>query len=316
MYSSKIFFISVLFTIISFEAVSQGFSEPSVTLKGGINPERPLKDSVGTFGSDLLQLNTSIPLLTRYEVNKKPGFFTIRISPSLSRRNYEFSEWNSNHTLYHTRLGLNAIYHSGKNSFLSMFNMLWLGDNQLISQSAPLVSGGLVYSRKTSETFRYFVGASYSFSFGGGIPLPVLGLQTGSVNGHTFQLILPFSLAFASPRGKLLGYRIQLRPDGGLGYFDNSGGEIAGSNDLLLRVRGLKLGGNVKYHLTRQLSFAVDLDVLFRRELSLVNLEERQLSADPLWSRSIENGLMFGLILSYRFGRDVDSGFNDFLNSF
>jgi hypothetical protein len=174
-----------------------------------------------------------------------------------------------------------------------------LEDEKTIDHPFLRLSGFGLYKRSVNTSFYYLLGGAYTFTFGRGIPFPVIGAGWRFTNGASLTTILPLNVNYRFGK-KTEQYSVFIRPNGGLSKFYNSGIYPAAPETIIFRKREFALGVNKKFRLTDKLSIQGEAGVLFGRRLYFSRDFTRESSA-TIFKSHVNNGPYFSLGLKYKF---------------
>ena len=115
-----------------------------------------------------------------------------------------------------TTLGLRGIYFNGnKNIWLLNLSPFLAEDRNSYKNGQWRMFGDFVFSRAVSERLSYRLGLSYTYRFGGGRFLPVLGMRIGNYNKGFLMIQIPKNISYTHKIAKKGYLGIYMRPYGG-----------------------------------------------------------------------------------------------------
>ncbi len=230
----------------------------------------------------------------------------FNISAGFNRTKPEFDGWGDEHTFYRSNISFSGIIVDGRNTFLPLASLTFLGDDEIFSERAPIGAGGLIYQKRTSENFSYTVGGVFTYVFGGGTVVPILGLQIGNRRTNSFRLMLPVSMIYSSATNKKFFYEIALKPQGGISHFSNEQDFSDQPEELVFRSRAIKLAVVPNYRVGKNMTLRLELAALGLRRISL-NDDTSSVRDDSFWERDVDGTLSLNLQIRYRIRRKSDS---------
>ncbi len=261
--ATSIFIISTFTT-----SIAQDFA-PSISMSGGLYPKRDLTDTIGSYSHQRATIGFSVPLFKKVKLTDEGlrfGLLSFMANSTIDNTNISFL--TENRLLIATNASLNGIYKSGKKS-------MWIGrlsasafeDETTIKHPSLRWSGFALYRRSPSESFFYLLGGAYTFSFGRGLALPVLGAGWKFTNRSSFTVILPLNMnyRFGKPGRQ---YSIFLRPNGGLSNFANNNLYASAPDQMIFRRREINLGIHKKFRLSSQCSLFIESGIMGGRKIS------------------------------------------------
>ncbi len=178
----------------------------------------------------------------------------------------------TNHTLINAAIGLNwtQIYHT-KNIFSFRANALAAEDNKTIPFLQPRWNGNLFYSRLTSHHYSYTLGIAYTYLYGRGIILPVIGASIKTGEKSRVTVLLPFNIQYLHKLNSKISYKIFIKTQGSVNRFENEDSIHAFNPVLLLKQREGQLGFTFLHHPTSAFAYNISTGITFHRTMALSN---------------------------------------------
>jgi len=244
-------------------------------------PAANFSDTTGNSASSSLSMGFSVPIAGKVlsQEGDFPSFYMVLINGELEMESLELGPFDGQRYFFRPWLGTSVVYNTGKKStILGNISFRWMED-EYSSASLKIRPAGLVLLRlQQNEQFSYLIGATYTYNFGAGLPVPILGFQKIYNERSSLSMTLPLSLVYRSAFiGKDFKYSLFMRVDGNIARFGNNDvfAELEDDN-LLLRQRAIKLGasGTFSFHVFkltpeigvvggRQISFSEEGGSLF-----------------------------------------------------
>ena len=303
-----------LLTILSLVPLHAQDMSPSITVSGGFYPSQNLTDTTGSYSHQRAALGVTIPLLKKVKLNNDGlRFGLLSFSANTAIDNTDISFINGSRTLLMASASLTGIYKSGKKS-------TWLGkltgssfeDETTVRHPTVRLSGFALYKRAVRESFYYLLGGAYTFSFGRGLALPVIGAGWSFTNRSSFSFVLPLSLNYRF--GKTGSqYMLFLRPSGGISGFYNNGLYPSASEKIIFRKREFTLGMHKKFKLSDHWSFFTEAGLLTARRISF-NKDLTRNDDSVIFESKVHPGAYLSAGLKFKFnGKDIpDSDNNEY----
>lgn len=273
---------------------------PTVTIGGSLYPSRNLKDTTGTYGHQRAHMAFSIPLLTKAQVTDNGlKFFLLSFSANANIDNMQLSILPASRTFLAFNSSINGIYRASRKSlWLSKAIGSYFEDQITINKPILRMSGFAMYRRSVSKGFFYLTGGVYSFSYGKGLPLPLLGAGWRFANQASLTVILPISISYRF--GKLGSqFTIFVRPDGGVSNFDNNL-FIAAPENIFFRRREFALGVKKKITLSKQWSLLAESGILAARKIYFSDTF-RNADSSTIFESKVQPSLYLSLAIRYKF---------------
>jgi len=176
-------------------------------------------------------LGLAIPFLTRNFYKDSSARFKSNItllatlSSQKSVSTFSFMDPIEN---VRTSVGLRGIYFNGdKNIWLLNLSPFFAEDRNTINNARLRMFGDFIFSRVVNEKFSYRLGLSYTYRFGGGRFLPVLGMRIGNYNKGFLMIQIPKNISYTHKISKNGYLGIYMRPYGGTYRFKIQNGDDA-----------------------------------------------------------------------------------------
>ena len=270
----KILLLFVVFVPVKTIAQDNKFFSPHLSISADYIPEQKLEDYNEKYSSARANATFSYPLLSRrFSLTNDLTYRTMVILAN-AHAGYglpQFTFIDTQHQLLNGNAGLSFIYNSGgKNTIVANATAGVAEDLQTI-KSFQLRFGGLVILKhKFSGDFSGLAGIHYSFMYGRGIPLPVLGAIIRAGNKAKFKIILPVSISYMRKLNEFDMLTIFVSPEGGQNNICNCGDTIfSGQPDVIrFRNRAFKGGANVKIGINDRFHVTPEIGYLFKRSIS------------------------------------------------
>ena len=264
-------------------------------------PAANFSDTTGNYASNSLSVGFSVPIAGKV-LSKEgdfPSFYVVLINGELEVESLELGPFDDRRYFFRPWLGASMVYHTGKKStILGNISVRWMEDEYSYSSLKIRPAGTVLWRLQQSERFSYLLGATYTYNFGAGLPIPIIGFQKIFNERSSFRVALPISLVYRNAfKKKEFKYSLFIRPDGNIARFGNNGVFSDQEEDNLLLVqRALKLGvdGTFSFHVFK---LTPEFGVLGRRRVSFSEEGGKPFDLKDIYTSDIDPSLYFSLLL-------------------
>lgn len=194
--------------------------------------------------------------------------------------------------LYKFDAGISAVHIlNPKNQITWSIGAGFAEDSSTISSPKVKVTGRVVAAYRKNDSLTLFYGGAYSFVLGRGRPLPVFGFRWRPGPGTTVSILGPFSARVQ----QRVGHRLMVGAQGGFHgnqyHIANNEQFNSPTNDLYLRLKELRLGGQMGVRLNRSVALLGEAGVATSRTLTFADgkttLSSLNAGAEPYVSISL-----------------------------
>ena len=216
--------------------------------------------------------------------------FTIHSAVSAS--NLTISYLPQERILLNPQLSIASYYNfKRKNMFMLTGRVLLNEDEFTINYPEPRYTFSALYSRRVNQHLSYYLGAGYSYVFGEGQFLPLLGGTFSWEKNNRLNLILPVQVSYRTRLSTKLRLSVYARPQGGVNRFENRL-TISDSSQktVVFRRKSTILGAAFSYWVKENMAIVVDPAFLFAPKIAFADDEESSL-------KYIDNNLSRGVQL-------------------
>lgn len=249
-------------------------SAPSFIISASNQGLEKTKNSSGTYKSypfrfSQASLSFRYPVLFRVEPGK---FRYIALQAGVGLAKAEFNKELLNRYFVNLKAGGLGFFSLGsKNNLLLAVNGLANEDKNTLSSPNFRLTSMALWLHPFSEKFAIHTGLSYSYVFGNGFLLPILGFKT-RLNANTQLLVtLPFQIRTVSKQKDSPNrYGFFLKAQGGFNRYQSNLFIDSTSNTYFLRNRLLVLGGQYLLNRPGQ-QFQFTMGIGFRQRIQLTN---------------------------------------------
>lgn len=249
-------------------------------------PNRPFKEdpqpgpTIGEYGSRSAFVNANIPL---GGVHVSSG--RVLASQWFLGASYQYSSpdvtfLSNDRTLMNGGLYASALWLSkGHELYIASFGATFAEDDKTINNVQPRFFGTFLGTHRFTPKTTLLYGGSFSYVFGRGLPLPILGARWRLSDKWTLTGMLPFVIDARYRARDDIAIRIRLSPQGNQYRFSNQG-EFPGQDDTLrLRINQPRLIGELEWKATRGFALIVQGGVTRARKFSILDTDNNDILA-------------------------------------
>src|SRR5688572_192355 len=190
------------------------------------SPERAFEDVSGLYGFSSLYAAANVPLISKVtegkDYTKKLLGVTAKAKGEITLPRISFIK--SDHLLLNLSGSLNALYNGNKNTWQGTFTASLSEDNYTITLPQIRFAGSLLFTRRTSLHFAYSLGAGYSFIYGEGRFVPLVGATVRIDADDRIAALLPMHISWIHTYSFVNVMRVYVAPAGGVNRFRNNDG--------------------------------------------------------------------------------------------
>jgi Domain of unknown function (DUF6268) len=246
---------------------------PNVSASSGAVPNADVGDSGQRYGYRDVGFGVSVPIkggwdwdgqnLSGFRLMVHGGFHTdSAIIPYRSDRR----------DLYSTDVGVTAVHSlSAENQISWSAGEGFAEDNDTISSPKWRLSARVIAFHRVSEKLTLLYGGAYTFVLGRGRLLPMFGAVWRPNRGTSINVLGPISGRVHHRVGQRLVIGAQAGLRGGQYRVANNQQFSSASDNLLLRVREIRLGGEVGLILGRSLVLSGEAGIATARQVKLAD---------------------------------------------
>jgi hypothetical protein len=262
-----------------------------VQLRGAFVPSRTIEGQSNAIKQSEFALTSSFPLFQTVEMPqsktepsrdqrldqlghlpKGPSIWGMTLNPAVGGQHFHvIGNSERDLHLYDGKLGFGG-YHlssSGEMYFASL-GVSVVGEWDSPRALGWLPSGFFVGTHKLDQSLRLLYGAAFSFAYGRGLPLPILGLSWKISDSSSLLAILPFILKYKARLSQTFDFNAFLTPAGTQSRFRNKGSYASSSESTLtLKEQGFRLGGGVTYKASHNWKLTAEAGVLGARKYTI-----------------------------------------------
>lgn len=273
-YKSTITFIIFFIAGISCFSQDKKFLSPNLTISADYIPEQEFVDFKEKYSTARANAIFNYPVLSRrFALTNSLEYKTMVILAN-AHAGYglpTFSFLDEQHQLLNGNAGMSFIYSSGSKNTLVANATVGVAEDLETIQSFQLRFGGLfILKHKFNGDFSGLIGAHYSYVYGRGLPLPVLGAIIRAGDKAKFKIILPVNISYMRKLNEWDMLTIFVAPEGGQNNICNCGDTVfAGRPDVVrFRSRAFKAGVNYKIGVNDRIHLTPEIGFLTRRNIA------------------------------------------------
>ncbi len=179
-------------------------------------------------------------------------------------------DWlNDKPNIIRANLSLSGFYTNGKKDVLQFVSNAYLGNDEYTINSNPAFrqTGMGMWTHKIKNKVSYQVGWAYSYMFGLGIALPVVGVTVNPTKKSTLNINFPYGITYKYFVNDHFSNRLYMRPNGNVANLTNQFGEFhTRADEVVLRQSEYRAGWQGRYKLN-QWVVSADVSYSFYRHL-------------------------------------------------
>ena len=272
----------LLYLIVDLPLLAQNLqmlTSPRLLLSYSHLGNQKYDSNANTFGLGQSSLSLNLPLYHSNYTKSEYGlkrFMYIGFQPSLVLSSANFENTAIDRKLINFSLGFNGIYFSGiKNLYLLSLRPMLNEDEYTISNPIWRYNASFMYSRMVNTKFKYRIGLTYTYLFGEGNLLPIVG-GTYRFNQKNILLVnLPYNITYRHVINSNLTAGLFLKPNGSMNRFMNRNYFDSSYNTVLFRRTSYLLGANVIYKISPKFRLMADLAISSKQQLRFTQDAER-----------------------------------------
>lgn len=294
-----------------------------IEMSGQHSPERAFEDVSGLYGFSSIAALVNVPLVSKVkegkDLTKKLLGVTAKGKGEVTLP--QISLIKSDHLLVNFSASVNALYNGNKNTWQGTFTASLAEDNYTLALPRIRFAGSLLYTRRASLHFAYTLGAAYSYIYGEGIFLPLIGSTVRIDADDRIAALLPMHVSWIHTYSFNNIMRVYVAPAGGVNRFRNNDGLFPNAPDVIFfRRREFKAGVLWRVKPAPPLIISFGGGILAKRHIYFSEKDNADYllhkEPQPFWFAEAGIKFRFGTKKLYEFMRPDELMFNetDFLN--
>lgn len=306
---NKIILVFSIAVLVSTKSIGQFHNEKFLRAKLLLayenQPERDFSTIDSKYKSAKYAMGFKLPLLNRVGKGGDQGAFKLTglmFNLNASRNDLEMTFLNENHKLFHAGAGFDFIYFPGRKIlYLVNFNANIFQDNYISGTPDFRYTGFFLMNYKANKIVSLKAGLSYSFLFGRGAPLPVIGAGFNFKSGTDITILLPYYFSVAQKLNSQSKLTVSLKPDGSVYDFANKGNFVGYPPVIQLRQRAYKLALNYAFDANENVKFFLEGGLIGNTTISFS--EAKVTDKQTFYDQDVANGLFVKAGFVYSFGQ-------------
>ena len=272
----------LLYLILAMPLLAQNLqmlTSPRLLLSYSHLGNQKYDSNANTFGLGQSSLALNLPLYHSNYTKSEYGlkrFLFIGFQPSLVLSSANFENTALDRKLINFSLGFNGIYFSSiKNLYLLSLRPILNEDEYTINNPIWRYNASFMYSRMVNTKFKYRIGLTYTYLFGEGNLLPIVG-GTYRFNQKNILLVnLPYNITYRHVINSNLTAGLFLKPNGSMNRFMNRNYFDSSYNTVLFRRTSYLLGANIICKISPKFRLMADLAISSKQQLRFTQDAER-----------------------------------------
>jgi hypothetical protein len=281
--------------------LGSGFLQSQVSVGFSAASDRSLQNTSGWLDLNTAFLRAVVPVFY-YRVTSVDGssvYFVLargHFSPLYS----EISFLPSIQTSYQASAGVTAgIATTGHHLYLLTIDGGFSENDKSIDHPQVRPTGSLMGKYHLDDSFAFLYGLSYSYTFGRGLVVPLLGTHCSLARDLNLHLVLPYSLEINYQEVPALRFGLVIRANGDQVHIEKADGLTSPSSPIFVKMSGIQGAVDVSFELTNNMWLRGEAGILRNRNIAVGPLKS------DILSTGIENSGYSTLTLVYDFGESV-----------
>lgn len=255
-------------------AQDKKFLVPHIKFGGEYAFQSDLSDTSGNYSLASGMFGFTYPIISsRFALTNDLSYKSIVLIANINGtyRLPHFSFIDAQHQLIAGNAGSSVIFNTGnKNTWIGNFTV-GMAEDLITIQSFQLRFSGLAaLKHKLNGDFSYLAGVYYSFIYGRGLPLPILGAVIRTGDKSKLKIILPLNVSWKLKLNPYDMLTVFIQPDGFQHNFAtlNDSLFILRNNIVRFRQQSFKIGASVKIGLSEHIHITPEIGYLARRKIA------------------------------------------------
>ncbi len=211
---------------------------------------RVFRDIDGTYDASALTLEATVPVIGESSRSEQSGSYLLLARSRFSAVTPQISFLSYSRTLWISTVGLTGgIRTSSGHLYLLSLNGGAAEDERVIGNPRLRPTGSLLGKYQLENTFAFIYGLSYSYVFGRGLLLPMLGAHCTVAQNLAMHVILPYSFELEYNELQDLRFELVARANGDQIHVKNDNGFLPQSPVVYLKNSQVEVALNVSIEL-------------------------------------------------------------------
>ncbi|MEM9327744.1 MAG: DUF6268 family outer membrane beta-barrel protein [Bacteroidota bacterium] len=291
---------------------------PKVTINTFATLPSSFSDTIGQYATQRANIGFSVPVYRKMLASKgeSPSVFLAFLNGEFEIQRREIGPFDDERLFITPWVGTTMLYSNGeKSTFISNIRVRWREDEFTDSNPKLFPDAAVIWKYQKNEQWSYTAGLAYTYAFGAGFPVPMLGFSKSFRNDGQLTVILPLSVSYQKRTKHDHTYQLFLRPNGDVARFGNN--DVFSEHeddDLLIRERGMQLGASYSFPLG-PLQIEPEVGLLTNQNLSFASSDSNLFNPAEIYSSGIQSTMYGALKLTFNINRKGarpnDSSLND-----
>ncbi len=231
----------------------------------------------------------------------------IYLSPNLNVSKLDLGDSVFSRTLINASLGISCFYHpEGKNIYSFSVVPSANEDEFTINDFYVRYASSFVFMRRVSNKFLYHFGITYTFVFGDGLVIPVLGSRIKLSEKSTLNINLPFSFNYTKLVNEKFNCNFFVRATGGINRYQNKLNVDTTNSIYLFRRRNFTVGGQLNYKFNHSFWLSTQIGLVANQHISIVD-ENRKVINNFNYNLNNVGFVRLSLIWNFNSSKNYDN---------
>lgn len=314
--------IHKLFAVLFFALVNancyaqfhnEKFIRPVINFSYENQPKRNFVDSSSYYQFEKVALGFKMPIVNRISKSGYQGGFKmagITAFLNADRTNLKMTFLDQQHRLNHLNGGLDLVYFPGYRILYSATIAANIFQDNYIKGFYKFRYTGFGFANyKANDVLSFKAGIAYTFLYGRGAFMPVIGTSMHFKSGTSISINYPYAAVVSQELNEYVSLSIALKPDGSVYEFTNNNQFIGEDSIVQLRQQNWKLGLILSAALTDHIKCFLDAGLVSQ---SNVAFSQSSITSKENFSEAaIKDGIYIKVGVLYMFGKKPQFGKNN-----
>lgn len=306
----------LVFMFINLSSVAQFHNEkflrPVFNFSYENQPKRDVVDSSSTYQFGKVSLGFKMPVVNIISKGGYQGGFKLTgltAFVNADRTNLQMTFLDQQHRLNHLGGGLNFVYFPGYRILYSAsIAANVFQDNYIKGFYKFRYTGFGFINYKANDVISFKVGATYTFLYGRGAYLPIIGAAFNFKKGTNVTINYPFAATVTQKINDHSSLSVALKPDGSVYEFTNNNQFIGEDSIIQLRQQSWKLGLIYTVSLTDNIKCFLDAGLVSKSNVAFS--QSSITSKENFTEAFLKDGIYIKVGFTYSFGKKPRWGKN------
>lgn len=301
-----LFFLLTVFASSALQA-QRGFATGgSIGLSYTALPERPFKDTSGSFGYQAIGLHVSIPVLGNRNkaveglaAGATTHFYEISAHGNIESFQPTIGFIAAQRQFYNASAGLGGLFYACNKNIILANASIGLASDQYVIENHDMAlrfSGSFIVNHIQRSNLMFQYGLVFTYAYGRPLLLPALGFRKKFAKTWSLAAILPVSIQLSDRINKNLSWNLFVRPAGNRFQFQNQGNFSTESKTLYMQFRQFELGTSMNYRISMHFGIIAEAGLLAAGKLKFTESFDSKI---VLAQQNLQPGFKGKLTLRY-----------------